>query len=83
MSKRKRTASREKEAGSFVHRLNPEQLTQLRDAPAEAKLQWLEEANAFVRQFVSARKLSRWKAFVTGKSPLSKGSTGMTREPYG
>ena len=67
MSKRKKTGDRGKEAKPFVHRLNPEQLRQLRDAPAEAKLQWLEEANAFVRQFVGARKLSRWKAFVTGK----------------
>ena len=64
MSSRKKTEASRREARPFVHRLTPEQLRQLRSAPAEAKLQWLEEANAFVRQFVSARKLSRWKTFV-------------------
>ena len=71
MSKRKKTWDCGKETKPFVHRLNSEHLRQLRDAPAGAKLQWLEEANAFVRQFVSARKLSRWKAFVTGKGASS------------
>lgn len=35
-----------------------------RSASAEAKLQWLEEANAFVRQFVAPEKQERWRAFV-------------------
>jgi hypothetical protein len=36
----------------------------VRHASAEAKLQWLEEANAFVGQFVEPEKLERWRAFI-------------------
>jgi hypothetical protein len=30
-------------------------------ASAEAKLNWLEDANKFVRDFVPAKKLEKWK----------------------
>lgn len=45
----------------FVFRPSPEALMQFRDAPAEAKLNWLEEANRFVNAFVPQEKLERWK----------------------
>jgi len=48
----------------FAHRLSREALLQFKDAPAEAKLNWLEEALAFVNRFVSAEKRERWRRFV-------------------
>lgn len=59
----------------FAHRLSPEALRQFKDAPAEAKLRWLEEANAFVNRFVSAEKRERWRRFVekTEKDVKHKG----------
>jgi hypothetical protein len=47
----------------FAHRLSREALLQFKDAPAEAKLKWLEEALAFVNRFVSAEKRERWRRF--------------------
>jgi len=38
-------------------------LNQFKDASPEAKLNWLEEANQFVNDFVSPEKLERWKKF--------------------
>jgi hypothetical protein len=48
----------------FVHRLTKEQILAFKDAPPEAKLEWLEEANAFVGRFVGKRKRQRWSALV-------------------
>ena len=48
----------------FAHRLSRETLRQFKDAPAEAKLRWLEETIAFVNRFVSAEKRERWKRYV-------------------
>lgn len=48
----------------FAHRLSREALRQFKDAPAEVKLRWLEEAVAFVNRFVSAEKRERWKRYV-------------------
>ena len=45
----------------FVFRPSPETLKQFKDAPPEAKLNWLEEANMFVNDFVPAEKLERWR----------------------
>ena len=50
----------------FVFRPSPETLKQFKDAPAEAKLNWLEEANRFVNTFVSQEKLERWKRISRG-----------------
>lgn len=45
----------------FAFRLSQEALDQFKDASPEAKLNWLEEANQFVNDFVSPEKLERWK----------------------
>jgi len=45
----------------FVFRPSPETLKQFKNVSAEAKLNWLEEANQFVHDFVSEQKLERWK----------------------
>lgn len=58
----------------FAHRLSREVLRQFRDAPAEAKLRWLEEAVAFVNRFVSPEKRERWRRFV------EKGGKDVKRE---
>jgi len=50
----------------FVFRPSQETLKQFKDASPEAKLNWLEEANQFVNDFVSPRKLERWKK-ITGR----------------
>lgn len=49
----------------FVFRPSQESLKQFKDASPEAKLNWLEEANRFVNEFVSPQKLERWKK-ITG-----------------
>lgn len=61
VNRRDRTAGGGK---PFAHRLSREALRQFRDAPAEEKLRWLEEAAAFVNRFVSAEKRERWRRFV-------------------
>ncbi|MEK6744075.1 MAG: hypothetical protein AABZ15_10705 [Nitrospirota bacterium] len=45
----------------FSYRPSQEALKQFKDASPEAKLNWLEEANQFVNDFVSPEKLERWK----------------------
>lgn len=45
----------------FAFRPSLEALKQFKDASPEAKLNWLEEANRFVNDFVSPEKLERWK----------------------
>ena len=50
----------------FVFRPSQETLKQFKDASPEAKLNWLEEANRFVNDFVSRKKLERWKK-ITGR----------------
>jgi len=51
----------EQEKRPFVFRPSQEALRQFKDASPEAKLNWLEEANRFVNDFVSPEKLERWK----------------------
>jgi hypothetical protein len=45
----------------FVFRVSQEALKEFKDASAEAKLNWLEEANRFVNDFVPPQKLERWR----------------------
>ena len=45
----------------FAYRPSPETIKQFKDASPETKLNWLEEANKFVHDFVSPSKLERWK----------------------
>jgi hypothetical protein len=45
----------------FAFRPSTETLKLFKDASAEEKLNWLEEANQFVNDFVSPQKLERWK----------------------
>jgi hypothetical protein len=45
----------------FAFRPSTETLKAFRIASAEAKLNWLEDANRFVRDFVPAEKLEKWK----------------------
>jgi hypothetical protein len=45
----------------FVFQPAPETLNHFKDASPEAKLNWLEEANQFVNDFVSPEKLERWR----------------------
>ena len=44
----------------FVFRPSTDTLNAFKDASAEDKLNWLEEANQFVRDFVSPEKLEMW-----------------------
>jgi hypothetical protein len=52
---------RERPKKPFAFRPSPEALKEVKNASAEAKLNWLEEANRFVHDFVSPQKLERWK----------------------
>ena len=52
---------REPKKRPFVFRPSQEALGQFKDASPEAKLNWLEEANRFVNEFVTPEKLERWK----------------------
>jgi hypothetical protein len=55
---------REPRKESFAFRPSLEALKQFKDASPEAKLNWLEDANRFVNDFVSPEKLERWKKIV-------------------
>ena len=66
MASRNKTRGLEGAHKPFVHSLSKEKLAEFRGVSAEAKLQWLEDANRFVRQFVSARKQARWRRLVNG-----------------
>jgi hypothetical protein len=56
--------NREQRKKPFVFRPSPEALKQFKDATPEAKLDWLEEANRFVNEFVPPQKLETWKKLV-------------------
>jgi hypothetical protein len=49
---------------TFAFRPSQEALRQFKDASPEAKLNWLEEANRFVNDFVPPQRLERWKKIV-------------------
>lgn len=48
---------------TFAFRPSPETIEYFKNASAEAKLNWLEEAAQFVRDFVPPEKLEEWKKF--------------------
>jgi hypothetical protein len=50
----------------FVFRPSAESLEHFKNASAEAKLNWLEEAAQFVKDFVPPEKLLKWKK-ISGK----------------
>jgi hypothetical protein len=52
-----------KRKAHFSFRLSKEKLKEFQGISAEAKLQWLEEANRFVNEFVSPEKLRKWAEF--------------------
>ncbi len=45
----------------FAFRPSLEALREFKNVSAEARLDWLEEANRFVNDFVPPQKLERWK----------------------
>ncbi len=49
---------------AFAFRLSGEKIRAFRDLSAEEKLDWLEEANRFVQDFVPEEKRKRWKKFI-------------------
>jgi hypothetical protein len=51
---------------SFVFRPSLDSLKPFKNASAEAKLNWLEDAARFVRDFVPQEKLEKWKK-ISGK----------------
>ncbi len=52
---------REPRKKPFAFRPSLEALKQFKDVSPETKLNWLEEANRFVNDFVSPSKRERWK----------------------
>ncbi len=48
----------------YTHRLSKEKLREVLGFSAEAKLEWLEEANRFVNEFVPPEKRKRWEALI-------------------
>jgi hypothetical protein len=50
----------------FSFRLSKEKLREFQGLSAEAKLQWLEDANRFVNEFVSPEKRRKWEEFIKG-----------------
>jgi hypothetical protein len=56
----------------FAYRPSKESLLHVRHASAEEKLQWLEEANAFVRQFLDPAKRERWRAYIAQDEDLRR-----------
>jgi hypothetical protein len=51
----------EKTEKPFVFRPSPEALKHFKNASAEAKLNWLEDAAQFVKDFFPQEKLQKWK----------------------
>lgn len=49
---------------AFAFHLSKEKLMESLKLSAEEKLDWLEEANDFVADFVPEEKIKRWKKFV-------------------
>ncbi len=44
----------------FVHEITREKLEEFRFMSAEARLQWLEDANNFIHKFLKKEKRIRW-----------------------
>ncbi len=49
---------------TFAFRLSREKIRVFRGSSAEEKLDWLEEANKFVAEFVPEEKLKRWRKLI-------------------
>lgn len=56
----------------FCFSPSPETLKLLQNTTAEERLQWLEEANQFVRDFVSPDKIERWQRYLQQQESLRK-----------
>jgi hypothetical protein len=52
---------KEQQNKPFTFCPSPDAVQQFKDASPEAKLNWLEEANRFVQDFVPREKLERWR----------------------
>lgn len=52
---------------AFAFRISKDKLNRYRNISAAEKLDWLEEANRFVADFVSEEKLKRWRDFLETK----------------
>jgi hypothetical protein len=48
----------------YSHRLSKEKLREFLGFSAEAKLEWLEEANRFINEFLPSEKRKRWEEFM-------------------
>lgn len=48
----------------YSYRLSKEKLREFIVFSAEAKLEWLEEVNKFVNEFVPFEKRKRWEEFI-------------------
>jgi len=48
----------------YSHRLSKEKLREFLGFSAEAKLEWLEEANKFINEFLPSEKRKRWEEFM-------------------
>ena len=48
----------------YSHHLSKEKLSEFLGFSAEAKLEWLEEANKFVKEFVPLEKRKRLEEFI-------------------
>lgn len=61
--------------GAFAFHLSKEKLMEFRKLSAKEKLDWLEEANKFVADFVPEAKLKRWKKFVDSQGSANSKKT--------
>jgi hypothetical protein len=48
----------------YSYRLSKEKLREFLGFSAEAKLEWLEEANRFINEFLPSEKRKRWEEFI-------------------
>jgi hypothetical protein len=51
----------------YSHRLSKEKLRECLGFSPEAKLEWLEEANRFINEFLPSEKRKRWEEFIKQK----------------
>jgi hypothetical protein len=48
---------------TYAFRLSQEKIKAFRGSSAEERLNWLDEANNFIAEFVPEEKLRRWRKF--------------------
>ena len=56
-----------KKKEQYCYRLSKEKLREFLSFSAEAKLEWLEEANRFINEFLPSEKRKRWEEFIRQK----------------